>query len=211
MDVDLGDGYLIRQATAQDHPALYDICLRTGDSGKDATHLYQDPKLLGNIYAVPYQVLAPNFAFVLDGPSGVVGYVLGVLDSASFYDRLAEQWFKPLAATLPRPGPIRALWSRDEALRDEIIHPEFQLYADLAPYPSHGHIDLLPEAQGKGFGRKLMQVMTGQLAAAGSPGIHLGVSPVNTAAQGFYRKIGFERLRARSIPRSAYIMARSLP
>jgi len=41
---------VIRPVSQADLDALYEICLRTGDAGEDATHLYSDPRLLGEIY-----------------------------------------------------------------------------------------------------------------------------------------------------------------
>ena len=58
--------------------ALYEVCLRTGNSGDDAQALYRDPLLLGHIYAAPYATLCPDTTFVLQGGARVVGYVLGV-------------------------------------------------------------------------------------------------------------------------------------
>ena len=37
MIVDFGGGFFLRHATADDHPALCMVCLKTGDAGKDAT------------------------------------------------------------------------------------------------------------------------------------------------------------------------------
>jgi ribosomal protein S18 acetylase RimI-like enzyme len=56
------------------------------------------------------------------------------------------------------------------------------------------HIDLLPRAQGQGLGRRMMTRMFEALAERGSPGVHLGLSPSNTGAFAFYRKLGFEEL-----------------
>ena len=58
MVLDFGGGYRLRAALAEDHAALCMVCLKTGDSGKDATGREDDPDLLGLIYAVPYQVRA---------------------------------------------------------------------------------------------------------------------------------------------------------
>src|SRR5687768_5326161 len=85
MVFDFGDGYRLRAALAEDHAALNMVCLKTGDSGKDATAREDDPDLLGLIYAVPYQVYEPDFAFVIDGPNGVCGYILGAPDTAGIY------------------------------------------------------------------------------------------------------------------------------
>ena len=82
-----------RQALASDDVALKLVCLRTGDSGKDATGIEDDPNLLGLIYAVPYQVFSPEFAFVVQGPDGVCGYILGARDTPEFYAEVRRDWF----------------------------------------------------------------------------------------------------------------------
>ena len=84
MELEFGGGYVLRRALTEDHPAINLVCLRTGDSGRDATAREDDPDLLGLIYSVPYQVLEPDFAFVVEGPNGVCGYIFGTPDSAAF-------------------------------------------------------------------------------------------------------------------------------
>jgi hypothetical protein len=41
--------YDLRRATLEDLNALYEVCLKTGDSGADGTHLFSDPTLLGKV------------------------------------------------------------------------------------------------------------------------------------------------------------------
>lgn len=181
----------IRQATEQDHDALEMICLKTGDSGDDATEIEDDPTLLGKIFSVPYQILEPNYAFVAEDQDGVCGYVLGALDSVSFEDRLDREWFAPLRKTLRDPGPDRDLWKGSDWARYHIHHPPALMLPELAQFKSHGHIDILPRAQGRGLGRRLIDALETSLKSAGSKGIHLGVSPVNHRALAFYKALGF--------------------
>lgn len=206
MDVELGDGYRLRRATAEDRPALEMVCLKTGDSGADASAREDDPRLLGLIYAVPYQVFAPDYAFVIDGPNGVAGYVLGVPDSAAYYDWAGREWFPTIAATVADPGPDEASWTGSDWARRLIHHPSFTYPAALHPYPAHGHIDLLPEVQGKGFGRKALEHAMTALKRDGAKGMHLGVSPRNRGALAFYEKLGFMRLTGPDAPRNAVYM-----
>jgi ribosomal protein S18 acetylase RimI-like enzyme len=56
------------------------------------------------------------------------------------------------------------------------------------------HIDLLERAQGRGFGRQMMEEVMDRLRRRGSPGVHLGVSVRNVPAMGFYRRLGFRDL-----------------
>lgn len=210
MALDLGDGYSLRQATAADHTALCTVCLKTGDSGKDATAREDDPQLLGMIYAVPYQVFAPQFASVIEGRDGVCGYVLGAPESAAFYRQMQEAWFPQLATRLVDPGSDATRWRGSDWARNAIHHPDLLYPPALHAYPAHGHIDLLPEAQGKGIGRRAMEHMLAQLAQAGARGVHLQVSPSNTGAQGFYRALGFTELRDMSLPVRTTFMVRTL-
>ncbi|MGF3055915.1 GNAT family N-acetyltransferase [Microbacterium sp. YY-01] len=63
-----------------------------------------------------------------------------------------------------------------------------------AEYPAHLHIDLLPETQGQGLGRKLMDTLTAELRRRGVAGLHLGMDPANKGAAVFYERLGFDRL-----------------
>jgi ribosomal protein S18 acetylase RimI-like enzyme len=210
MVLDFGDGYRLRPALAPDHAAMSMVCLKTGDSGKDATDREDDPSLLGLIYAVPYQIYEPDFAFVVDGPEGVCGYILGAKDSDSFYRRLTSEWFPPIAARISDPGPDEADWQGSDWARYLIHHPDFGWPLPLRSWPAHGHIDLLEEARGRNIGRRGMEHMMTVLKAAGAPGIHLGVSPKNRGAQAFYKKLGFAVVSDPTLPRHTLFMARPL-
>src|SRR5690349_11657833 len=92
----------IRPFAPPDLDALYEICLRTGDAGRDATSLVADPRLFGELYAAPYAVLEPAHAFVLDDGQGrAVGYVLGALDTVAFAARCETEWWPALRRRHP--------------------------------------------------------------------------------------------------------------
>ncbi|ALW88331.1 GNAT family N-acetyltransferase [Deinococcus actinosclerus] len=190
--------FTLRPARETDRAALYRICLETGASGEDATHLYADPLILGHVYAGPYLTYAPEFAFVLeDQRSGeVMGYVLGTPDTAAFEATLERGWWPPLRDLYPDPAAVpRAARTPDERIAHLIHHPPRAPRDVLAEYPAHLHIDLLPGAQGGGRGRALMTTLLGALRVAGVRGLHLGVGESNVRAQGFYRHLGFQELR----------------
>ncbi len=188
------DSFAIRPYEPGDLGAVYAVCLQTGDSGEDATGLYQDGDLLGHLYVGPYVSLEPALAFVLEDERGVCGYALGALDTAGFFRRVHEEWLPPLQARYSRPSGQRDARSRDEQLISELYDYDMALPADLESYPSHQHIDLLQHAQGRGQGTRMMESALAALAEEGSPGVHLGVGVRNVRAQGFYRKLGFSEL-----------------
>lgn len=181
----------IRTATPDDHAAMRLVCLKTGDSGRDASGREDDPDLLGQVFAVPYQVGAPEFAFVLEDRQGVCGYLLGAPDTRAFHRFLTGVWFPGLRPGLHDPGPDPAAWRGSDWLRRRIHHPPGLPCVDLARFPAHGHIDLLPRARGRGAGTRAMRWLMDLLARAGAPGLHLEVSPGNAGALAFYRRLGF--------------------
>ncbi|WP_165989390.1 GNAT family N-acetyltransferase [Streptomyces sp. YIM 98790] len=186
---------VVRPYRPADRGALEDICIRTGHVGRDARPHYRDPGVLPALFAAPYAELDPSLVFVADNGERVIGYIVGTADSTAFFRRLREEWLPLVAARFPQPGlPTTDL---DGHMRDLLHHAERMLPADLVgDYPAHLHIDLLPEGQGRGLGRKLMESYLDALRARRVPGVHLGMSPENTGARAFYDRLGFTELRA---------------
>jgi ribosomal protein S18 acetylase RimI-like enzyme len=187
--------FTIRPYHASDLYSIYQICLKTGDSGADASLIYTDHELLGHLYAAPYAVFEPDLCFVLTQDSDICGYILGTRDSAAFAARCERDWFPVLRSRYPMPAPD------DQSADAQIIrriHMGHSAHAELAAYPAHLHVDLLPVAQGQGWGRQLMRRFLDQLRALGVPGVYLGVGIRNQKAIGFYERMGFERLAEQS-------------
>jgi ribosomal protein S18 acetylase RimI-like enzyme len=185
----------IRDVQLGDLDALYRIALATGDAGADAAHLYRDLTLVGRLYAAPYAVLAPEFALVAEDAAGVGGYIVGALDTLAFEARLEAEWWPKLRGQYADPTGEPKGWTLDQVRAYQIHHPRLPPARITDPYPSHLHINLLPHLQGRGLGRALIDAWLARIAAAGSRGAHLGVSPVNHRAIRFYRAYGLEELR----------------
>lgn len=208
--LELGAGFTLRTASKADQAALQLVCLKTGDSGADASEREDDPGLLGLIYAVPYQEFAPEFAFVVEREGTVCGYVLGALDSGAFYRTLVQNWFPVLRGLVIDPGADESRWTGSDWARRAIHQPELVFPPVLAPYPAHGHIDLLEVARGRGIGRRALEHLMERLKRAGAPGMHLQVSPRNAGALAFYRRLGFAPIAHASLPGHTVFMAKAL-
>jgi len=211
MVLDFGDGFVLRHATAADDEDICRVCLLTGDAGQDASGREDDPDLLGLIYCLPYRVLEPDFAFVVDSPHGVCGYLFGAPDTVSFTQRLEAEWYPSLRQRLPDPGPDQGLWRGSDWARYMIHHPEPVNSNIVADYPSHGHIDLLEQARGRGIGRQAMTLLMKALLATGSKGMFLDVDSRNLGARQFYRKLGFKPSAVPNLVLDERCMVRSLP
>ena len=182
----------IRPYQAGDEAAVYDICVRTGDDGQDATGRLDDVQLLADIWAGPYLFLEPDLAFVLDDGERPVGYVLGTADTATFVESYRKSWLPRFSEALP--ARTIAAGPEERQLLSVLRHPERMLCPELTGYPAHLHIDILPAHQGGGNGRRLIEIFVQAVTRAGAVGLHVAVSPTNTRAHGFYLRVGFERL-----------------
>ncbi|MFP3090470.1 GNAT family N-acetyltransferase [Treponema sp. TIM-1] len=188
----------IRPSVDSDVPYLYDICRKTGDAGKDASPLFHDPHLLGHYYAAPYHFFDRSLCFVVEEDYTPQGYLVAAGDSAAFYQWFAETWLPPLRRRYSLPLPRGWAQSAQEQSLIDQLQPSARpkaVYPWLSRYPAHLHIDLLPPIQGKGQGRALMDTLFAELGRRKIPGVHLGVAATNTAARGFYKKIGFSVLQ----------------
>ncbi len=176
-------------------PSILLFCMKTGNYGDDGEPYYrEDPDALGRIFVGPYLAFEPELSHVLQDSEGVCGYALGAFDSREFYDRYEREWRPKLCAEFPAPTGPEAEWSRVQQVHSWYHNPDFFCPEPYADYPSHLHIDLLPRAQGKGFGRRMLNAVMQKLWERGAPGSHLGVSMLNPRAQTFYARLGFKEL-----------------
>lgn len=182
----------IRRYEDRDHAAVYDVCVRTADGGRDARGKYRSDDLMPDLFAGPYLFLEPDFAFVLDDGNRAVGYVIGTPDTAVFARAYRDRWIPRLADRYP-PPPSPGV-SADDAMLALHYWPERLLWPGLPSYPAHLHIDVLPPFQHAGHGRRLMQTFFAAVARAGAVGVHVVVVADNVAALGFYDRLGFGRL-----------------
>ncbi|MGP7959511.1 GNAT family N-acetyltransferase [Sanguibacter sp. A247] len=179
-----------RTADAAEVARLYDVCIRTGAAGGDASGLYAQPELLPAVYLGAYLALEPGLAFVLaDDDDNAVGYVIGAADTRDFAARCEREWWPALRERFPL-GSAEA--GTLDAKLIELIHAPVALPdAAIDRFPAHLHVDLLPEGQGGGNGRRLLETLFDALRARGVTALHLGVDTTNTHAVGFYEHLGF--------------------
>ncbi|MGC3002218.1 GNAT family N-acetyltransferase [Streptomyces sp. G35A] len=186
---------VIRPYRPGDRPALDDICVRTAHDGGDSRPFYRDPGIFPVTFAAPYAHLEPELAFVLDDGAGrAVGYVVGTADTPRFAERFRTEWLPLVAERHPEPsGPPT---TPDETIALLLHHPERMVVPELAAYPAHLHIDLLPEWQGRGHGRELMRTLLAALRDGGVPSVHLVMANANKPARAFYDRMGFHEIDA---------------
>jgi len=188
----------IRPYRQSDRDDVFEICLRTAAGGGDATGVYSDDSLMPEVFALPYVEYAPDLAFVVDDGRGdrARGYVIGVADTRAFVEWWKREWTRGFRERHPAVGPPTG--RNPEYTEEQLVaagtDPERMLIAEVDAYPAHLHIDLLPELQGQGFGRRLVDTLRAALAERGVAAVHLGVDAANTGARAFYDRLGFHEL-----------------
>lgn len=183
----------IRPYDARDRDALDEICVRTAHLGQDARPHYTDAGVFTAAFAAPYAHLEPELAFVLDDGKGeAVGYVVGTADTPRFVAEYRTRWLPLVADRYPEPsGPPR---TPDEEIAALLHDPERMLVPEVAAYPAHLHIDLLPGWQGRGYGRALLTTLFRALHERGVAAVHLCMVTANTPARAFYDRLGFHEI-----------------
>ncbi len=185
----------IRQAHLADLPHIYHICLKTGLSGLDATAAVSDKYIIGQYFAAPYLHHEIDLCFVVTNGLIPLGYILSAAQTTVFNDWMNKKWLPEIRNHYPLTLKPKSAF---EKFMIDVIHRDCSFQPFLKKYPSHLHIDLLPAAQGKGFGRKLVHELKEKLKLKGSEGLHLSVGEKNTNAIKFYNRIGFSNLLNKS-------------
>jgi ribosomal protein S18 acetylase RimI-like enzyme len=182
---------VIRPYEQTDLARLREICVLTGAAGGDATGLYSSDDLLPDLFLEPYVTFAPGWAWVVELDGRIQGYLVAVSDTRAFTSWWAETWAPWFATLYTRPEQP---YSDEERLVLRGYHPGEIEIPEVDDYPAHLHIDLLPAAQGQGWGKNLIGRLRSELADVGVPGVFASLDAENVTARGFYERIGFAEL-----------------
>jgi GNAT superfamily N-acetyltransferase len=166
---------------------------------------FEPARTIGSyLWCKAYYTLTPSTCFALDDGSGrTIGYILGTPDTKAFVRRWHEMLNTFIDSKLiPPPGPDLAV---EESAGDLVRSLKKSLYEAqcsmllgegkeqlLKAYPAHLHVNILPEYQGRGCGKMMINTFLERLRQLGAPGVHLGMVRSNDGARRFYERLGFE-------------------
>jgi GNAT superfamily N-acetyltransferase len=121
-----------------------------------------------------------------------VGYVVGTADTRAFVGAYRDRWIPRLAHHYPEPSGEAT--EPDDIMIALHYRPERMILPELASYPAHLHIDLLPSFQRCGHGRRLIAAFLTAAHRRGAPAVHVGMLTANTGARTFYDRLGFHEI-----------------
>lgn len=184
--------YSIRTFTQNDRGELRALFARAGQ-GAPSESLWGHEESEAAIYLTPYMDLEPESLLIAFVEETMVGYLTGCVDGSTFptESQRIEDAIKTYRLLL-RPGPIaffmRAMLDmagariRGRPTAGDLEDPR---------WPSHLHLNVVPEARGTGVAPALMQRWFDRLIEAGSSGCHLQTLVENTRAVRFFERSGF--------------------
>lgn len=140
---------------------------------------------------LPYVTRHPDLAWMVEDDRGDV---VGTDDTDAFEDWFRAEWWPRHADRFPLP-------EEERSRQDGIVRYAHGRRAGAEPYAGRGysahlHIDLLPQAQRQGLGRRLIQTMLDAQRRRGVAGLHLAADRNNADAIAFYERIGFTPLES---------------
>ncbi|QNG20261.1 GNAT family N-acetyltransferase [Rhodococcus triatomae] len=183
---------VVRTFIDTDRPELLALFERAGEGSPSGT-LWGHTESEAAVYLTPYMDLEPESLFVAVVDGELAGYLAGCTDSARFpseSERMEAAIRRYRLVFRRRPAAFFArsiadmVWAK---LRRIPAAGEFQ----DARWPAHLHIDLVPEARGRGVGGALMRRWLDRLEALGVPGCHLQTLVENEGAVRFFESSGF--------------------
>ncbi len=183
----------VRPYEARDRAAVRRVCFLTGYMGEPADWFWPDAESFADAFSAWYTDREPQNCFVAELDGRVVGYLLGCAQTSA-------------KRGLVRYG-LRHAFRPQAVLRRGVPCFLARVLADLAwdrgaqdgpfldaRWPAHLHINLLPEARGRGLGHALIAAWLERLQGLECPGVHLRTLAENTQAMAFFEREGFARL-----------------
>ncbi len=191
----------IRPFQRNDRAALLEIGAATAFFGAPIEAYLEDRRAFQDAFYAYYTDYEPEHTWVACTTSNqekVIGFLTGCTDPGRYGQvtrmKILPGVFWNLIRGKYRTGP--KTWAYIRALVSGGIRHEFPS-ADEALYPTHLHINLLPDYRGQGLGRQLIEHYLNQLRSLNLPGVHLHTTNLNRAACHLYEKTGFNLLDAR--------------
>lgn len=204
--------YTIRPYQPPDEKSLYDICLLTCDDGQDGHDLFpNEHKKPGDRFIKPYLQICPENVFVVEDEYGLCGYALATTDAKLFYEQCKTECLPEMCKKYSKPDGDLKDWTYSEQISNSFHNPDLFLPNDLySKYKAHVRIDILPRAQGRELGKRLLACMLSALKDEGVTGVYCELTTTNRDALEFYTKLGFHDVALKDdLPEDIIILGRT--
>ncbi|XP_050304406.1 protein O-GlcNAcase isoform X2 [Anthonomus grandis grandis] len=190
-DVPTSRVYTIRPYTPADEDSVYNVCTRTCKDGLEDPHpLSAELKSVHADRIVgPYLTLHPEFCFVVEDDTGIVGYICGAPDYKKFRIKQELAWIPEMCEKYPEHLAQEA----NKAVQECILHFhnfKEELYVSSPTHPSNMICSLLPSVLDQSVAKRLVTCLLAALRANGFFGVHVVINATDSYTHAFYGKLG---------------------
>lgn len=193
----------VRAYQPPDRDGVRHVCFATGLMGDPVDWQWSDEESFADAFSGYYTDREPESALVVEHGGRVVGYLLGCVDSRQAWNAGAVLGRHIVGRRLAlRRGTAGFVW---RAVGDVAVDAVRRRLPSAGVFdqrwPAHLHVDLLPEARGRGVGSALVHRWLASLRERGVAGCHLETMAENTTAVAFFEARGFRRVgTAKPVP-----------
>ncbi|XP_074601301.1 O-GlcNAcase [Brevipalpus obovatus] len=172
------------------------------------------PELLADKFIGGFLTLSPEYCFIVEDSSRIVGYAVAALDSRKFGDKLRAAWIPEMCSKYPLPkekkDPGEVLNSAEEMITS-MHQDQTDLFrvpdAMYKAYPSLIYMDILPLVTDTSVPKRLLSLVLAALKVNGSNGVTTRFSTRDENVIDFYLKLGFQEI---SIPKEESLESNDL-
>nr|XP_023023650.1 protein O-GlcNAcase [Leptinotarsa decemlineata] len=191
-DVPINRVFTIRPYLPSDEKVVYDICTRTCKDGLEDQLPY--PEKLKDLHADrivgPYLTLHPEFCFLVEDETGVVGYACASPDYKKFRVKQEIAWIPEMCEKYP----LDIANDLHDFVQDAVSYFHTfknEIFVSSPSHPSSMICSLLPSVLDQSVSKRLVTCLLASLRANGSFGVHVVMNVTDSYTHAFYGKLGF--------------------
>ncbi|CAG9862900.1 unnamed protein product [Phyllotreta striolata] len=184
--------FTIRPYLPSDEQTVYNVCLRTCKDGLEDPIPYPDnlKDLQADRLIGPYITLHPEFCFVVEDESNIVGYACAAPDYKKFRVKQELAWIPEMCEKYPIDC-AKNLHKFAQESAAYFHNFKDEVYVSSPSHASSMICSLLPSVLDQSVGKRLVTCLLAALRANGSFGVHVVMNTFDSYTHAFYGKLGF--------------------
>ena len=204
-------GIIIRNFKPEEKKAIREISVQSSIFGEYIEQKLLNEEIIADLLTSYFIEYEPQFCFVAEKNSEVVGYLLGSSDVQKMHKVVRSKIMPGLVKKAFQSGLI--FRAPNLGLMKNVLNSyckgEFKVPDFLQEYPATLHVNISPRYRGKMIGSLLVYHFLQILKDKQVKGIHFGV--LSDKAKRFFEKLGFEILFSGKYTFLRYLSGETLP
>ena len=204
-------GIIIRNFKPEEKKAIREISVQSSIFGEYIEQKLLNEEIIADLLTYYFIEYEPQFCFVAEKDSEVVGYLLGSSDVQKMHKVIRSKVIPELVKKAFQSGLIFRIPNLGlmKNVLNSYFKGEFKVPDFSQEYPATLHVNISPRYRGKMIGSLLVYHFLQILKEKQIKGIHFGV--LSEKAKRFFEKLGFEILFSGEYTFLRYLSGEILP